>query len=119
MRWDDLDAEKQTLRIDESLVATNQGAAWGHAKNERSRRTIPIDSETMRVFARRRAEQATESLVAGSEWEDNGLIIATRVGRVVLPTVAQQPSSSSRPPPSRELKWLPPAGGAMGGRRWP
>jgi integrase len=60
LRWDDLDVKASTLRIDESLVATNRGAAWGNAKNERSRCTIPIDSETMRVFARRRAEQAAE-----------------------------------------------------------
>ncbi len=85
LRWDDLDTEKQTLRIDESLVATNEGAAWGNAKNERSRRTIPIDADTMRVFARRRAEQAAERLVAGETWEDNDLIIATRSGRLVLP----------------------------------
>ncbi len=85
LRWDDLDTEKQTLRIDESLVATNEGAAWGNAKNERSRRTIPIDAVTMRVLARRRAEQAAERLAAGTEWEDNDLIIVTRTGRLVLP----------------------------------
>ena len=85
LRWDDLDIKASTLRIDESLVATNQGAAWGNAKNERSRRTIPIDDDTMRVFAKRRAEQAAERLAAGSEWEDNNLIIATRTGRLVLP----------------------------------
>jgi integrase len=85
LRWDDLDTKANTLRIDESLVATNQGAAWGNAKNERSRRTIPIDDDTMRVFAKRRAEQAAERLAAGAEWEDNNLIIATRSGRLVLP----------------------------------
>ena len=85
LRWDDLDTERQTLRIDESLLATNEGAAWGNAKNERSRRTIPIHADTMRVFTRRRAEQAAERLAAGTEWEDNGLIIATRTGRLVLP----------------------------------
>ena len=73
-----------TLRIDESLVSTNQGAAWGNAKNERSRRTIPIDADTMRVFARRRAEQAAERLVAGRV-AGNDLIITTRTGRLVLP----------------------------------
>lgn len=52
---------------------------------QREERTIPIDEETMRAFARRRAEQAAEQLVAGSEWEDNDLIVATRVGRLVLP----------------------------------
>ncbi len=85
LRWDDVDVEAKSLRIDESLVATNEGAAWSNAKNERSRRVIPLDDDTVRALTRRRAEQAAERLGAGSEWEDNDLIIATRTGRLVLP----------------------------------
>jgi len=85
LRWDDLDIKAQTLRIDESLVAVRFGAEWSNAKNERSRRTIPIDDDTMREFGRRRAAQAAERLAAGEEWEDNDLIITTRAGRLVLP----------------------------------
>jgi len=85
LKWNNLDIEVGTLKIDESIVATRTGTEWSNAKNERSRRTIPIDEETMRAFVRRRAEQAAERLVAGSEWEDNDLIVATRVGRLVLP----------------------------------
>ncbi len=85
LRWDDVDVEVKSLRIDESLVATNEGAAWSNAKNERSRRVIPLDDDTVRALTRRRAEQAAERLAAGSDWEDNDLIIATRTGRLVLP----------------------------------
>jgi len=85
LRWDDVDVEAKSLRIDESLVATNEGAAWSNAKNERSRRVIPLDDDTVRALTRRRAEQSAERLAAGSEWEDNDLIIATRTGRLVLP----------------------------------
>ncbi len=85
LRWDDVDVKANTLRIDESLVATKAGARWSNAKNERSRRTIPIDDDTMRVFAKRRADQAAERLAAGTEWEANNLIVATRSGRLVLP----------------------------------
>ena len=85
LKWDDFDDEAGTLRIDESLVAVRFGASWSNAKNERSRRTIPLDDETLRVFTRRRAEQAAERLAAGSEWEDDDLIIATRQGGLVLP----------------------------------
>jgi integrase len=85
LRWDDLDTKAGTLRIDESLVATRTGAAWSNAKNERSRRIIPLDDETLREFARRRAAQAAERLAAGEAWEDEDLIITTRVGRLVLP----------------------------------
>ena len=85
LRWDDLDTKAGTVRIDESLVATRTGAAWSNAKNERSRRIIPLDDETLREFARRRAAQAAERLAAGERWEDEDLIITTRVGRLVLP----------------------------------
>ena len=85
LRWDDVDVQAKSLRIDESLVATNEGAAWSNAKNERSRRVIPLDDDTVRALTRRRAEQAAERLAAGSDWEDNDLIIATRTGRLVLP----------------------------------
>lgn len=85
LKWKNLDVEAGTLKIDESVVATRTGAEWSNAKNERSRRTIPIDEETMRAFSRRRAEQAAERLVAGEGWEGNDLIVATRVGRLVLP----------------------------------
>lgn len=85
LRWDDLNEADGTLRVDESLVPTRTGAAWGNAKNKRSRRTIPIDDETLRVFARRRAEQAAERLAAGPDWQDDDLIITTRTGRLVLP----------------------------------
>ena len=85
LKWKNLEVSAGTLKIEESIVATRTGAEWGNAKNERSRRTIPIDDETMRAFARRRAEQAAEPLVAGEEWEDNDLIVATRSGPLVLP----------------------------------
>lgn len=85
LRWDDVEFKAKTLRIDESLVSTNEGAAWGNAKNERSRRLIPLDDDTLRLFARRKAEQAAERLAAGTAWQDNDLIIATRTGKLVLP----------------------------------
>lgn len=85
LKWKNLDVDAGTLKIDESVVATRTGAAWSNAKNERSRRTIPLDEDTMRAFVRRRADQAAERLAAGEEWEDHDLIVATRVGRLVFP----------------------------------
>ena len=85
LRWDDLDSRDRTLRIDESLVAVNRGAVLGDAKNARSRRLVPLSTETVRVLNRRRADQAEERLLAGPDWEDNDLIISTCHGRHVLP----------------------------------
>ena len=85
LKWDDLDTTKGTLRIDEGLVAVSKGAVWSEAKNARSRRVIPLDDETLRALARHRKEQAEERLAAGPTWEDHDLVIATHVGRPVMP----------------------------------
>jgi integrase len=85
LKWNDLDTAKGTLRIDEGLVAVRTGAAWSRAKNARSRRVIPLDTETVRVLARHRKAQARERLIAGPKWEDHDLIIATHAGRPVMP----------------------------------
>jgi integrase len=85
LRWDDLETDARTLRIDESLVAVRTGASWSNATNARSRRVIPLDDDTIKAFARRRAEQAAERLKAGEDWDDEDLIITTRLGRLVLP----------------------------------
>ncbi len=85
LHWDDLDGEAKTLRIDQSVVAVAKGAAWSDAKNERSRRRIPLDDDTLRALKRRRVEQATERLLAGASWHPDDLIIATRHGQLVLP----------------------------------
>ena len=46
-----------------------------NTKNDRSRRRIPMDDETLRVLAHRRAEQATERLLAGPAWVDRDLVV--------------------------------------------
>jgi integrase len=85
LKWDDLDIEGRTIRIDQSVVAVKTGAAWSDAKNDRSRRRVPLDEDTIRSLERRKSEQATERLLAGSAWHEQDLIIATRLGKVVLP----------------------------------
>lgn len=85
LKWDDLDTKRNTLRIDESLVKVASGAAWSDGKNERWRRTIPIDAATMKVFARRRVQQAAERLAASAQWRDTDLVLTTRQGGLVLP----------------------------------
>jgi integrase len=85
LRWDDVDGRAGTLRVDEGLVPIRGGVAWTGAKNARSRRRIPLDADTLGLVARRRREQAEERLLAGLAWEDHDLVVATRIGRPVMP----------------------------------
>jgi integrase len=78
LRWDDIDTEAKTLRIDEGLVAVRFGIEWSDGKNTRSRRTIPLDPESMTALEARRQEQNDERLEAGDEWTGEDLIFTSR-----------------------------------------
>ena len=84
VKWDDVDLAASTLRVDEGIIALGGEIAWTEAKNARSRRTIPIDADTISAFARHRREQLAERL-RELHWEDHDMVIATRAGRPVLP----------------------------------
>lgn len=85
LRWDDVDVDAMTLRVDEGLVDVRGTPMWTKGKNARSRRTIPLDSVTLRALTRHRALQNQERLLAGALWEDTNLIVATRNGHAVHP----------------------------------
>lgn len=85
LRWDDIDLVNAEVRIDEGLVATRRGHVWSDAKNERSRRTIPIDTGTVRAFARLRREQAADRLVLGCEWQAQNLGLTSEIGTPLYP----------------------------------
>jgi integrase len=119
LRWNDLDASNRTLRIDEGLVAVRRGAAWTAAKNERSRRVIPLDDETSTALVRHKRQQTEERLAVGPAWEDNELVIATHFGRAVMPRNLDRGGNSNHNQPVRETGGTPPrccrSGGAV---RW-
>lgn len=85
LRWDDLDLDESTLRVDEGLVAVRTGIEWSPGKTTRSRRTIPLDPESMALFARRRVDQAEERLDAGPDWAGQDLIFTSQTWTPILP----------------------------------
>jgi integrase len=85
LRWDDLDLEASTIRVDEGLVAVRTGIEWSNGKTTRSRRTIPLDPESMAGFALRRRAQAEERLDAGLGWAGEDLIFTSQTWTPILP----------------------------------
>ena len=82
LRWDDVDFEAGTLRVDEGLIEVKGLPVWTPGKSARSRRTIPIDSTTRRYLRQRRKLQLVERAKA-VEWEHHDLIFTTRTGAPV------------------------------------
>ena len=54
-------------------------------KSKRSRRTIPMPPIVVSALRGHRARQAEERLAAGPEWQDHGLVFATRKGTPIEP----------------------------------
>ncbi|MEX0797582.1 MAG: site-specific integrase [Acidimicrobiia bacterium] len=85
LRWKVVNLRTGVVRIERGVVDVAGRPEWSEGKNERSRRSIPIDRETAAALTAHRRFQAEERLAAGPKWEVNDLVVATRTGRVVSP----------------------------------
>lgn len=85
LRWVNINPRKRTVRIEAGVVDVAGRPEWSDGKNERSRRTIPIDKETATALVHHRRFQAEERLATGPKWTDDDLVVATRAGNVVSP----------------------------------
>ena len=126
LRWDDVDWEARTIRIDEGLVPLDGGVDWTPGKTARSRRVIGLDPVTLRLVAsRRRQQQAEERLLVGDGWADHDLLLTTRTGSPVLPRSFDRVARAHRregQPPEAHLPRATPhrrhPHGAQRNRRW-
>ena len=85
LKWNDIDFDAGTLRVDEALVEVWGVATWTNCKNERSRRTISLDQGTLHELAKHHSSQNEEQILVGEEWQNNDLLVATQLGHVVNP----------------------------------
>jgi integrase len=85
LHWSAVDIKKATLRIETALVEVHGRPVWSEGKNTRSRRTIPIDDDTVKALAAHRRFQREERLAAGERWQDNDLVVASKAGTPVAP----------------------------------
>ena len=68
LKWDDIDPDAATVRIDEALIEVEGRPVWTEGKNERSRRTFGVDPDTAARLAAHRRLQLEERMLAGSAW---------------------------------------------------
>lgn len=85
LTWSAVDLAKGNVRIEQALVEVHGRPEWTEGKNARSRRTIPVDKSIVAALKAHRRFQTEERLVAGADWRDHDLVIATRNGRPVSP----------------------------------
>jgi integrase len=83
LRWDDVDFEKGTLRVDQSL---DQHGAFNAPKREESHRTLRLTPAALAALKAHRLRQNAERLKAGERWCDNDLVFPNTVGRPMNPS---------------------------------
>lgn len=79
LRWEDVDLDRRVLTIRHALVRTRGAWALRGTKTDKSR-TVAIPEELSAQLATHRRQQAEERLLAGPEYQDNGLVFCTRFG---------------------------------------
>lgn len=74
LRWENVDLERGLLRVEESLTPRKGDPAWvlTEPKTQRSRRSLPIPAEVVRLMESHRSRQQVERIVAGSAYQDHG-----------------------------------------------
>lgn len=85
LKWDDIDVEARTVRIDEALIEVEGRPVFTEGKNERSRRTFGVDSGTAARLEVHRLRQLEERLLAGPDWLDQDMVLSTQSRNRVSP----------------------------------
>jgi integrase len=76
LRWADLDLERRTLTVAQSLEQTKSGLRFKIPKTKRSRRTIALSPSLVEEMQAHRAKQAAERLALGMGRDPAGLVFA-------------------------------------------
>jgi integrase len=85
LRWSDVDLKNNTVSIKQSLIRTKQGLCFSEPKTAKSRRTIPIPQQLSNVLKRYKVKQNESKLVAGSAYQDKGLLFCNPAGSPLDP----------------------------------
>jgi integrase len=80
LRWEDVDLEKGTLRIERALQYIDGRFESVPPKSARARRTIPLTDIARAAFHRQRAQQLQDCLLAGQRWQETPLVFTTSLG---------------------------------------
>jgi integrase len=85
LSWRCLDLEGARLAVEQQLVPTRGGCTFGPPKSSRSRRTIALDPETVRILRSNQEAQLLERDFAGPAYVDADLVFCDELGGAIHP----------------------------------
>lgn len=80
LRWADVDLETATLTIRKAMQRVRGKLELVDPKTTKSRRTMALPDVAVNALRAHRVRQLEERLLAGSRWQDSGLVFATTIG---------------------------------------
>lgn len=91
LRWSDLDFDKGTLSISKNRTRIGKTVIeQDSTKGGDGKRFIQIDSETLRIIKKHRADQIGERMKAGSAWKEQNYIFTQTTGDPLDPSTPYQ-----------------------------
>jgi integrase len=94
LKWADVDLEGGAVSVRRTLTRTDNGkrVALGEPKTKKSRRTVRLTPEAVRVLREYLARQLGEIEVLGDSYGDEGLVFTTQRGTPINPSNLRQRS---------------------------
>src|SRR5579883_1034929 len=83
LRWQDVDFENNTVRVQQSAVVVRGVTVLAKPKTSHPLRTIPVPSAVMAALRQHKAHQNERRLAVGSRWVDTGLVFTSDIGTVI------------------------------------
>lgn len=80
LRWDDVDLEVGTLRVNRTLTVTKDGPTFTTPKTPKSRRSVRLTAGAVGALKRHSERQAQEMVKVGTLYQDQALVFASEVG---------------------------------------
>lgn len=80
LRWEDLDLEGRILTVRRTLRWVGGKLTFVEPKTEKSRRTIALPRVVVAALTAHRKRQLQDRLLAGSKWQEHGLVFTTSLG---------------------------------------
>ncbi len=87
LRWANVDLDRQTITVVDTITTVDHERVEGTPKSERSVRVLDIDEQTVAVLRRHRKAQLEQRMKMGSGFTDRGLVFAMPDGTAWHPDV--------------------------------
>lgn len=91
LKWSDLEFDKGTLSISKNRTRIGRSVIeQDSTKGGDGKRTVQIDSETLRILKKHRTDQIEERMKAGSAWQEQNYIFTQVTGEPLDPSTPYQ-----------------------------